>query len=388
MSLASQAGLASSVAFLSSLVKGTNSTPARSWNQAKGWETLFHFDPIVDIGKLGGSVSERTVIGKELDAACRDCGFFYIRGHGVDETLLKSVRELTREWFDLPDNQKQLIQVGEHTKFRGWQPLGVNVTRYEGGFQRDWHESIDLYREVQVANSTDPRELRTINPWPKQIPLLEPALKAYVTAMLRLGRHLMRGIAIGLELSPTVFEDANKIDESYWCMRLINYPPLADAAEGIWVSILVYACHFAEEELSDTDFHRAASEPFGISCGEHTDYGLLTIINQDPGVSALQVQNASGQWISAEPVPGALVCNIGDMLQVFTNGLYKPTLHRVSNLSSASRRISVPFFFEPNYDALISPLPEVCQTMQQPPLFDERVYYHHLQGKLYNNLEY
>mmetsp|Transcript_10730 Transcript_10730/g.16828 ORF Transcript_10730/g.16828 Transcript_10730/m.16828 type:complete len:249 (-) Transcript_10730:702-1448(-) len=188
--------------------------------------------PIVDIGKLGGSVSERTVIGKELDAACRDCGFFYIRGHGVDETLLKSVRELTREWFDLPDNQKQLIQVGEHTKFRGWQPLGVNVTRYEGGFQRDWHESIDLYREVQVANSTDPRELRTINPWPKQIPLLEPALKAYVTAMLRLGRHLMRGIAIGLELSPTVFEDANKIDESYWCMRLINYPPLADAPKA------------------------------------------------------------------------------------------------------------------------------------------------------------
>ena len=82
-----------------------------------------------------------------------------------------------------------------------------------------------------------------------------------------------------------------------------------------------------------------------------TQYGLLTLVNQEPHVAALQVKNAAGQWITAHPIPGAFVCNIGDMLRVLTNDRYMPTAHRVINADPEQDRVSIPFFYEPNFDA-------------------------------------
>lgn len=98
-----------------------------------------------------------------------------------------------------------------------------------------------------------------------------------------------------------------------------------------------------------------------MSCGEHTDYGLLTIVIQEQGVSALQVKNAStGEWIAANPIPGALVCNIGDMMRVLRHGECKPTLHRVINVGDghgnggkSRSRVSVPFFYACGFDTVI-----------------------------------
>ena len=92
----------------------------------------------------------------------------------------------------------------------------------------------------------------------------------------------------------------------------------------------------------------------GWGVGEHTDYGVLTILMQDEN-AGLEVKTKAG-WIAAPPIPGTFVCNIGDMLDRMTAGLYRSTPHRVKNASGRSR-LSFPFFFDPNFGAEVKPLP-------------------------------
>jgi isopenicillin N synthase-like dioxygenase len=111
----------------------------------------------------------------------------------------------------------------------------------------------------------------------------------------------------------------------------------------------------------------------------------LTLVNQDPTIPALQVKNNEGNWIWAKPIPGTFVVNIGDMLKIWTNGLYQSTLHRVMN-DDSKYRVSVPFFYEPNFDALVEPL-EICeqQTGSAVPRFTPVVYGDHVIGKVLTN---
>jgi isopenicillin N synthase-like dioxygenase len=123
-----------------------------------------------------------------------------------------------------------------------------------------------------------------------------------------------------------------------------------------------------------------------LSCGEHTDYGMLTIVNQDEDVAALQVKNAAGQWITAAPVKNSFVCNIGDMMRVWTNGLYKPTLHRVVNPSLERSRISIPYFHEPGFDTVVKPVVGLFGS-SLPPRIAAKHYGSHLESKVFSNFE-
>jgi isopenicillin N synthase-like dioxygenase len=124
----------------------------------------------------------------------------------------------------------------------------------------------------------------------------------------------------------------------------------------------------------------------GFSCGAHRDYGCLTFLYADPTPSALQVFLANrpgesqsdvaklpaeqgseqGIWINADPIPGCVVCNIGEMWEIWTNGLYRSTLHRVVHRGS-NYRVSIPFFFEPNFDAIVRPLAVVSRLKDEEP---------------------
>ena len=88
--------------------------------------------------------------------------------------------------------------------------------------------------------------------------------------------------------------------------------------------------------------------------GEHTDYGLLTLLRQD-SVGGLQVRTASG-WIEARPIEDSFVCNIGDMLDRMTGGMYRSTPHRVRLNTSGRDRLSFPLFFDPDMEARIAPI--------------------------------
>merc|ERR1712007_366332 len=116
-------------------------------------------------------------------------------------------------------------------------------------------------------------------------------------------------------------------NESFWCARIIGYPALQEAVGKV-----------------------------GDSVGVHTDYGCWTILCQDDTPGALQVQRFDGTWIQADPIPGAFVVNLGDMLSLWTGSRFSATPHCVRHTQPGKYRTSVAFFFEPNFDAVIKPL--------------------------------
>jgi len=156
---------------------------------------------------------------------------------------------------------------------------------------------------------------------------------------------------MGLGMTDAEWEDLKaQVDDSFWVLRIIGYPPLPNDDEG-------------------------------FSCGAHKDYGCLTFLWADdtrgalqvflpqqflavenPGAAVRQEGIEEGIWITADPIPGCIVCNIGEMWEIWTNGLYKSTLHRVIHRGS-DYRISIPFFFEPNFDAKIAPI-EAARRIQ------------------------
>jgi isopenicillin N synthase-like dioxygenase len=123
-----------------------------------------------------------------------------------------------------------------------------------------------------------------------------------------------------------------------------------------------------------------------LSCGEHTDYGMLTMVNQDEDIAALQVKNAADQWVTAAPIPGTFVCNIGDMLRTWTNGLYTPTLHRVVNPELSKSRISIPYFHEPGFDTIVRPQLGL-RGHRGGQVEPEKHYGTHLESKVLSNFE-
>eukprot|EP00050_Salpingoeca_kvevrii_P000939 m.159030 g.159030 ORF g.159030 m.159030 type:complete len:237 (-) comp10254_c0_seq11:57-767(-) len=182
------------------------------------------------------------------------------------------------------------------------------------------------------------------NQWPQHPTELRPVYEEYIEAMLDLGSRIMSAVFLGLRLSPP-HPAEQLVSDPFWIMRAIHYPAKA------------YTSATGDEDEDD-----------GSGCGAHTDYGFLTIINQDDVPGCLQVQTNDGQWRTAAHVEDALIVNIGDMLSCFTDGVYKSTPHRVAS-PRHQHRISVPFFFEPNLFASI----------------EGQVYAKHLLAKLNSN---
>jgi isopenicillin N synthase-like dioxygenase len=367
--------------------------------------TLFTTIPIVDIQPLinpTSTLAEKIIAGNALDQACRDVGFFYVINHGIPVTTTEGTLSTARSFFQsaTPD-QKQQLKLSPQTHYRGYQSLGQNVTRYTDSdgtpnFQRDWHEALDYYREVvddnQLPSSAtgvngdgltplfrsqvSPSPIHGTNPWPSDFPRFHNHLQHYIQGCLSLGSTIMKGIALGLGLQD-VDTFSHLAADNYWVVRVIHYPELYNINSNT-----------SNPSSSLSEIERSRQ----LSCGEHTDYGFLTIVNQEQGVSALQVKNAStGEWIAADPIPGALVCNIGDMMRVLTHGEYKPTLHRVINVGygnggNSRSRVSVPFFYECGFDTIIEPLKELRKDGNEGEYESVR-YGKHLEDKVLSNFE-
>ncbi|KAG4943630.1 hypothetical protein AAZX31_17G162700 [Glycine max] len=325
--------------------------------------TDFSSIPIIDISPLLAKADDPKMaedpgvleVVKQLDKACTEAGFFYVKGHGFPETLLKEVRDVTRRFFELSYEEKAKIKMTPAAGFRGYQRLGENITK---GVP-DMHEAIDCYREVTKDMYGDlGKVMEGSNQWPQNPPTFKVLMEEYVSLCRDLARKIMRGIALALGGSPNEFE-GQRAGDPFWVMRLIGYPGVSS--------------------VNGTNVHKN-----DIGCGAHTDYGLLTLLNQDDDVNALQVRNLSGEWITAPPVPGTFVCNIGDMLKIYSNGLYESTLHRVIN-NNSKYRVSVVYFYETNFDTAVEPLDTHKTRANGNKEFKRAVYGEHLTGKVLTN---
>jgi isopenicillin N synthase-like dioxygenase len=204
--------------------------------------------------------------------------------------------------------------------WRGFFPVGGELTsgvpdRKEG-----------IYFGSELA-ADDPRVIAGLplhgpNQFPARPAAMRAAVLEYLAANTRAAQAILEGIALSLGLEAGYFR-AHYTAEPTILFRIFHYPPDAPG-----------------------------SAQWGV--GEHTDYGLLTLLAQDDA-GGLEVKSRGG-WIAAPPIPGTLVCNIGDMLDRLTGGLYRSTPHRAKNTSGRGR-LSFPFFFDPGWDAQIVPLP-------------------------------
>ena len=253
-----------------------------------------------------------------IDRACRDHGFFSVTGHGVDAELLDRLLTASSAFFALPEEAKAEIAMARGGRaWRGWFPLAGELT---SGVP-DRKEGIYFGAE---GPPDDPLPLHGPNLFPARPAELGPTVLAALDALTALGHRLMGLLAVGLGLDEDWFARDLTADPTI-LFRIFHYPPAVGAdGAGDW----------------------------GVA--EHTDYGLLTLLLQDAS-GGLQVRTG-GEWLDIPPVPGALVCNLGDMLERLTEGRYRSTPHRVRSPEGGGR-ISCPFFFDPGWDAEVQPLP-------------------------------
>lgn len=290
--------------------------------------------PVIDVGPLLGGIGSIADAAQALDEACRVHGFFYISNHGIDPALEARLRSASSRFFALDDETKSRIRMAlGGPAWRGWFPLGGELT----SGQPDRKEGV--YFGTELAEN-DPRvvvgtPLHGPNLFPAEVPELRDAVLDWIDALTQLGHAVMSGLARGLGLAPDFFRQ-EWMQEPTVLFRLFLYPPAP-----------------------------VGSNEWGV--GEHTDYGVLTLLLQDD-VGGLQVKS-QGQWIDAPPIPGTFVCNIGDMLERMTSGRYLSTPHRVRN-SSDRLRTSYPLFFDPSFNAHIRPLPLAADTRERPTRWD------------------
>ena len=277
-----------------------------------------------------------------IDAACREHGFFVVTGHGVDDRLFARLEDASRRFFALPEETKATIAMPTAgLAWRGWFPAGGELT---SGVP-DGKEGIYFGAEL---GPTHPRvaagiPLHGANRFPAEPAELGPLVLRVLDELTALGHRLLELVAAGLGLDAQWFQDTVTADPTI-LFRIFHYPAAGTVDGAAW----------------------------GVQ--EHTDYGLLTILRQDD-VGGLEVR-APGGWIEVPPVSGSFVCNIGDMLERMTGGRYRSTPHRVR--TPPRSRLSFPFFFDPSWDAEITPVPSLGDDGAPPPArWDGRSVFEH-----------
>lgn len=280
--------------------------------------TDFDAIPVIDLG--GGTAPER--LAKQLIKTAEDIGFFYLTNHGIPTKLTQTAFAASRRFFELPEEKKASVAV--NTQQRGWMAQGM--TRLEGSKTHDAKEVFFWGWPIAPDDSdlADGFPLVAENQWPHdQAPWLQRDLMPYYKAVATLSREVLGLIALGLGQNRDFFEPhyAKPLARG----QLVYYPPSASIDES--------------------------EQRFGAAA--HSDFGVLTMLSQDMQ-GGLQVQNKAGDWIEAPPIENSIVCNIGDLLERWTNGRLVSTKHRVINRAKTAR-YSIPIFCDPASQTPIDP---------------------------------
>ena len=271
--------------------------------------------------------AKRQELAEALCLACHEVGFFLLTKHGVEKTLIDSVFNLSQQFFDLPIDDRKSIDKRASRHFRGWESEG---SEYTNG-RPDIREQIDLWSEhTPQAPDVLPAYRRLLGPnqWPsdKLVPGFEQALNAWFRDMGQTADELMTVLATGLGLTPDYFDRAFG-SERMALTKLIRYPATPEGQ-------------------------------FGVNA--HHDAAFLTLLS--PGTTpGLQIETANGEWMDVPLVPGALVVNLGEILQSITGNYLLATPHRV--IATAPRQ-SAGYFHGPSLDMELAPiaLPEKFAT--------------------------
>ena len=274
---------------------------------------------VLDLTRFSGDAAERAGFLRDVRAAAFGPGFFYLTGHGIPDRLIRDVLIASRNFFSLPEAEKLAIEMINSPHFRGYTRAGREFTRG----QPDWREQLDVgdEREAFPFSRAAPAwtRLQGPNQWPEALPELKPLLLRYQQDVTSLAIRMLRVFAAALGQSEDVFDPIYAPSPNQ-LIKLIRYPG-------------------------------RASEESDQGVGAHKDSGFLTILLQET-VAGLQVETDDG-WIDAPPRPGSFVVNIGELLELASNGALRANVHRVVSPPADTDRLSVAFFLGARLDAAV-----------------------------------
>ncbi|HWJ74027.1 MAG TPA: 2OG-Fe(II) oxygenase family protein [Kaistia sp.] len=300
--------------------------------------------PLIDLSDPGGKHAVAAAIGQ----TCTDTGFFLVTGHGADSEAIERGWNAARAFFDRPLAEKLAAAMPYPGYPYGYSPVKGETLAASLGDARpaDLKETFSLgpsaFRRLGHKPADDAEAfVFSANPWPFEGDEFRRAAMGYYQAMSALAGRIMRLFALALDLPETYFD--RFIDQEASALRLLNYPEVDEPpAEG------------------------------QLRAGAHSDYGSLTILRQEDSPGGLEVKGADGTWIKVPAVPDSFVINIGDLMQRWTNDRWKSTLHRVAvpppHPGRPTRRQSIAFFHQPNWDASIACI-ETCLAPGEQPKY-------------------
>jgi len=303
--------------------------------------------PSIDLRAfLSGTGKEQQVIAAQVDEICKSIGFLIIENHGLPTGITDNAWSTTSAFFDLPLEEKLKCKPADPSCPRGYFPMAAEALAKSLGVDTppDFKESFGIgpgpLRAPPYEIAVEKFEFHFgDNLWPALPEGLRAELTTFFDAMENLGSQVLRLFAAALELPHDFFERFHT--HPMCAMRCINYPapdvPLLPRQKG---------------------------------AGEHSDYGSITLLKSDPNVAGLEIKLPSGRWAKAPLVEDAFIVNIGDLMARWTNDRWVSTLHRVilpgAAESSASRRQSVAFFHNTNFDAEIECIPTCLKPGEVP----------------------
>ncbi|WP_428835674.1 isopenicillin N synthase family dioxygenase [Sphingomonas rustica] len=300
-------------------------------------DTIFAEVPLVS---MKDQDADPDGFAQAFGASFQRFGFAMVSDHGVPHDLIERAWKVTAEFFALPEEEKRRYHLAGGGGARGYTPYKTEIAKgaEHVDLKEFWHIGRPLPEGHRFA------DLMAANIWPDRPADFRDTFIELFEAFDRAGDRLLSAIARYLELAPDWFDPAVKDGNSV--LRLLHYPPVpADAPE--------------------------------VRAGAHEDINLITLL-LGAEESGLQLLDRSGEWLPVKPPEGAMVVNVGDMLQRLTNNVLPSTTHRVVNPPVERRgvpRYSMPFFLHPAPDFMIETLPG-CMGADRPNLYPQPISAH------------
>ncbi len=267
-----------------------------------------------------GNPAQRRDLIEQVREVCHHVGFFYLVNHGISLDTADQYLAAIKSFFDLSVSEKQKIDKQDSPHFRGWEKLGSELTNNVV----DYREQVDIGPDREAMVHPVPYYHRLIGPnqWPDENALagFQTTISGFLRKLDGVSHSLLEIMSMSLGMPPNQIRQAFGEPSPY--AKLIRYPKSKNNQQGV---------------------------------GVHKDSGFLTLLLQDRQ-SGLEARTPEGQWFSIEPMRGSLVVNIGELLQMMTHNYFVATPHRVRNIS-ASPRYSSAYFYHPELDMVLDPLP-------------------------------
>lgn len=302
--------------------------------------------PVIDLQPLidGNDISE---LVSSLRSACENSAFLYVKNHGIPKQVIDDVFAASRSFFGSPLDER--MQIVRSSFNRGYIPMGSTQLP---GRAPDLKDSFDLGVDLPLD---DPDVVAGVpfqgpNQWPDD-PAFRSKVEAYFDGVRTLGLKMLKAFALALELEEDFF--TKLYDKPTISMRLLHYPQPMQTGDEV-----------------------------EVGSGTHTDYGVFTILYQDPA-GGLELQKPDGEWVAAPFLDNTFVINLGDLMARWTNDVFRSNPHRVVN-RTGKERYSIAAFLNPTYSTIVSCLP-TCQSPENPPRYEPIGAGEYVMGKIKAN---